>query len=86
MSDIHATNGLPGAPHEANSIATGKGVIIANQGMNALAGNPDLQRADGAHVVIDAPDYTADHGNDETYEDAASMGALRPGGARSGPV
>src|ERR1700733_13171947 len=75
VADIHATNGLPGAPHEANSIATGKGVIIANQGMNALAGNPDLQRADGSHVVIDAPDYTANHGNDETYEDAASIGA-----------
>ena len=75
VADIHATNGLPGAPHEADSIATGKGVIIANQGMNALAGNPDLQRADGSHVVIDAPDYTANHGNDETYEDAASIGA-----------
>ena len=78
VADIHATNGLPGAPDEANSIATGKGVIIANQGMNALAGNPDLQRADGSHVVIDAPDYTADHGNDETYEDAASIGAQGP--------
>ena len=75
VEDIHATNGLSGSPGEANSIATGKGVIIANQGMNALAGNPDLQRADGSHVVIDAPDYTANHGNDETYEDAASVGA-----------
>ncbi len=59
----------------ANSIATGKGVIVANEGMDALAGNPDLQRADGSHVVIDAPDYTADQGNDETFEDAASVAA-----------
>ncbi|HEY2505908.1 MAG TPA: hypothetical protein VGI58_05290 [Streptosporangiaceae bacterium] len=75
VADIHASDGNPNAPDEANSIATGKGVIIANQGMNALAGDPDLQRADGSHVVIDAPDYTADAGNDETFEDAASMGA-----------
>ncbi len=75
VADIHASNGNPAAPDEANSIATGKGVIVANEGMNALAGDPDLQRADGSHVVIDAPDYTADQGNDETFEDAASVGA-----------
>ena len=75
VADIHATNGNPNAPDEANSIATGKGVIIGNEGMNALAGDPDLVRADGSHVVIDAPDYTADQGNDETFEDAASVGA-----------
>jgi Subtilase family len=75
VADIHASNGNPNAPDEANSIATGKGVIIANEGMNALAGDPDLVRADGSHVVIDAPDYTLDQGNDETFEDAASVGA-----------
>ena len=75
VADIHASDGNPNAPDEANSIATGKGVIIGNEGMNALAGDPDLQRADGSHVVIDAPDYTADRGNDETFEDAASVGA-----------
>jgi hypothetical protein len=75
VADIHASDGNPNAPDEANSIATGKGVIIANQGMNALAGDPDLQRADGSHVVIDAPNYTSDDGNDETFEDAASVGA-----------
>jgi hypothetical protein len=75
VADIHASNGNPDGPGEANSIATGKGVIIANEGMNALAGDPDLQRADGSHVVINAPDYTADQGNDETFEDAASVGA-----------
>jgi hypothetical protein len=75
VADIHASDGNPNAPDEANSIATGQGVIIANQGMNELAGDPDLQRADGSHVVIDAPNYTADDGNDETFEDAASIGA-----------
>ena len=75
VADIHASDGNPNAPDEANSIATGQGVIIANEGMNELAGDPDLQRADGSHVVIDAPNYTADQGNDETFEDAASVGA-----------
>ena len=75
VADIHASDGNPNAPDEANSIATGQGVIIANEGMNELAGDPDLVRADGSHVVIDAPDYTLDQGNDETFEDAASVGA-----------
>jgi Subtilase family len=75
VADIHASDGNPNAPDEANSIATGKGVIVANQGMNALAGNPNFQRADGSHVVINAPNYTSDEGNDETYEDASSVAA-----------
>jgi hypothetical protein len=75
VADIHASDGNPHARDEANSIATGQGVIIANEGMNQLAGDPDLVRADGSHVVINAPDYTADAGNDETFEDAASVGA-----------
>ena len=43
--------------------------------MNQLAGNPNFQRPDGSHVVIDAPDYTADHSNDEDYGDASSIAA-----------
>lgn len=74
-ADVHASDGNPGAPDMANSIATGKGVIVANDGMNALAGNPNFTRTDGSHVVIHAPDYTADHGNDETYGDASSIAA-----------
>ena len=75
LADIHASDGNPNAPGEANTIATGQGVIVANQGANELAGNPDFQRPDGSHVVIDAPDYTADNGNDETYGDVSSIGA-----------
>jgi hypothetical protein len=74
-TDIHASNGDPNAPGMANSIATGAGVIVANMGMNQLAGNPNFQRPDGSHVVIDAPDYTADHSNDEDYGDASSIAA-----------
>jgi hypothetical protein len=53
----------------ANSVATGQGVIVANEGMNELAGNPSFRRPDGAHVVIDAPDYTANGSNDEDYRE-----------------
>jgi hypothetical protein len=75
LADIHASDGNPDAPDEANSIATGKGVIVAIQGMNNLAGNPNFQRPDGSPVVIDAPSYTADHGNSESYGDASSVAA-----------
>jgi hypothetical protein len=75
VADIHASDGNPNAPDMANSIATGAGVVVANMGMNRLAGNPNFQRPDGSHVVIDAPDYTADHGNDEDYGDASSIAA-----------
>ncbi len=75
VADVHASNGNPRAPGMANSIATGKGVIIANDGMNQLAGNPNFTRANGTHVIIDAPNYTADNGNAESYGDASSMAA-----------
>jgi hypothetical protein len=71
--NIHASNGTPGAAGEGNTIATGKGVIIANDGANNLAGNPNFIRADGTPVVLNAPNPTADHSNDEDYGDASSM-------------
>lgn len=40
-----------------------------------MAGNPNFTRPDGSHVVPDAPDYTADHANDESYGDASSVAA-----------
>ena len=54
-------------------MATGKGVIVANDGINELAGNPNFVRADGSHVVLDAPDYTADDSDGEFYGDASSI-------------
>ena len=74
-TEIHASNGVPNAPHEANSIASGRGVIVANDGMNQLAGNPNFIRPNGTHVVIDAPRPRANDGNAETYEDASSIAA-----------
>jgi hypothetical protein len=75
VADVHASDGNPSAPDMANSIATGKGVIIANDGMDQLAGNPNFTRPNGTHVIIDAPSYKADHGNAESYGDASSMAA-----------
>jgi hypothetical protein len=74
-SAIHASNGNPNAADEANSIATGKGVIVANDGMNELAGNPNFIRPDGSHVVINAPNPSANHSNDEDYGDGSSIAA-----------
>ena len=59
---------------------TGPGVVVAIEGMNELAGQPDFQRPDGTHVVEDAPDYNpADIPNDpdldEWFGDASSVAA-----------
>lgn len=74
-ADVHASDGNPGAPGMANSIATGQGVIVANDGMNQLAGNPNFIRPNGTHVVIDAPNDQANDSNDESYGDASSIAA-----------
>lgn len=58
---------------QADKIADGKGVLVAIDGMNSLAGNPDLIRKDGSHVVIDSPTPNADASDDEAYGDATSV-------------
>lgn len=60
-------------PDQADRIANGAGVLVAIDGMNELAGNPDLIRKDGSHVVLDSPTPNADASNDEAYGDATSV-------------
>jgi subtilase family protein len=65
---------------EGDKIANGAGVVVAIDGMNELAGNPNFTRPDGTHVVEDAPDYNpADIPNDpsldEWFGDASSVAA-----------
>ena len=60
LSVTHTETDRPGDYRQASLVATGKGVIVAIDGMNDLAGNPNFVRPDGSHVVIDAPDYTAE--------------------------
>jgi hypothetical protein len=66
----------PAAATDADQIATGKGVRVGLTDINALAGNPNLIRPDGEHVVIDSPtpnadDDDTDGGGDEWYGDAS---------------
>ena len=68
----------PPSPTDAANIATGKGVRVGLTDINALAGNPNLIRANGEHVVIDSPTPNADNddtdgGGDEWYGDASSI-------------
>jgi hypothetical protein len=60
---------------QAVGIANGKGVIVAIDGMNDLAGNPNLIRPDGSHVVLDSPTPNANNGNDESFGDASVVAA-----------
>ncbi|MYS23323.1 MULTISPECIES: S8 family peptidase [unclassified Streptomyces] len=73
LSVVHASSDNPRDKDEANDIATGKGVIVANEGINDLAGNPNFIRKDGTPVVLDAPDPTADDSDGEFYGDASSI-------------
>jgi hypothetical protein len=65
---------------EADRIADGTGVVVAIDGMNEIAGNPNFTRPNGQHVVEDAPDYNpADIPNDpsldEWFGDGSSVAA-----------
>jgi hypothetical protein len=70
---MHYETDNPNASGEADTLADGSGVIVAIDGMNSLAGNPDLIRPDGSPVVIDSPTPTADDSDDEAYGDATSV-------------
>ncbi|MFI9383911.1 S8 family serine peptidase [Kutzneria sp. NPDC052558] len=63
----------PNDAEQASKIATGKGVLVAIDGMNQLAGNPNFIRPDGSHVVIDAPNPNEDDSDGEYYGDASSV-------------
>src|SRR5215469_11797322 len=65
LTSIHAT--------EANSIATGQGVIIGNPDADFMAGNPNMIRPNGQHVIINAPDPTENRFSDEFNGDVATM-------------
>jgi hypothetical protein len=75
LTSIHAASDNPNAPDEADSIATGKGVIIGNVNADTLAGNPNLIRPNGQHVIIDAPDPTENVFDDEFNGDVSTMAA-----------
>ena len=67
LTSIHAS--------QASAIATGQGVIVGNVDADTLAGNPNLIRPDGTHVVIDAPDPTENVFSDEFNGDVSTIAA-----------
>ena len=73
LAVTHTETDLRDDPDQASLVATGKGVIVANDGINELAGNPNFVRADGTPVVLDAPDPTANDSDGEFYGDASSI-------------
>jgi Subtilase family len=75
LTSIHDASQNPNDPFEASSIATGQGVIIGNVDANSLAGNPNMIRPDGEHVVIDAPNENENKFSDEFNGDVSTMAA-----------
>jgi Subtilase family len=75
LTSIHDASNNPNDKQEASRIATGAGIIIGNPNAEELAGNPNMIRPDGTHVVIDAPDPTENVFDDEFNGDESTMGA-----------
>ncbi len=75
LTSIHDASDDPSDGPQASSIATGTGVIIGNVDADTLAGNPNMIRPDGSHVIIDAPDPTENVFSDEFNGDVSTMGA-----------
>ena len=67
LTSIHAT--------EASKIATGRGVIIGNVDADSLAGNPNMIRPNGQHVIIDAPNPNENVFSDEFNGDVSTIAA-----------
>ena len=75
LTSIHDASNNPNDPNEAASIATGKGVLIGNVNADTLAGNPNLIRPNGQHVIIDAPNPNQNTFDDEFNGDVSTMAA-----------
>jgi Subtilase family len=74
LTSIHDASDNPNEP-EASSIATGVGVTVGNVDADTLAGNPNLIRPNGQHVIINAPDPTENVFSDEFNGDVSTIGA-----------
>jgi hypothetical protein len=75
LASIHDASSNRNDHDEASAIATGQGVIIGNVDADTLAGNPNMIRPDGQHVIIDAPDPTENVYSDEFNGDVSTMAA-----------
>ena len=75
LTSIHDASDNPFDPFEASKIATGQGVIIGNVDADTLAGNPNMIRPNGQHVIIDAPNPNENVFSDEFNGDVSTMAA-----------
>jgi hypothetical protein len=75
LTSIHDASNNPNARDEASAIATGQGVIVGNVDANSLAGNPNMIRPDGQHVIIDAPNPNENVYSDEFNGDVSTIAA-----------
>ena len=75
LASIHDASNDPSDLQEASRLATGYGVIIGNPNAEELAGNPNMIRPNGQHVVIDAPDPHENVFDDEFNGDESTMAA-----------
>jgi hypothetical protein len=75
LTSIHDASDNPLDPFEASKVATGQGVIIGNVDADTLAGNPDMIRPNGQHVIIDAPNPNENVFSDEFNGDVSTMAA-----------
>ncbi len=67
LTSIHAT--------QANTIATGQGVIVGNVDADLIAGNPNMIRPNGQPVIIDASNPNANIYSDEFNGDVSTIAA-----------
>jgi hypothetical protein len=75
LTSIHDASNNPNDQQEASRIATGHGVIIGNVNADELAGNPNMIRPNGKHVIIDATNPSENVYDDEFNGDVSTMGA-----------
>ncbi len=75
LTSIHDASNNPFDPFVASKIATGQGVIIGNVDADTLAGNPNMIRPNGQHVIIDAPNPNENVFSDEFNGDVSTMAA-----------
>lgn len=75
LASIHDASNDPRDTKEASVIATGRGVIVGNVDADALAGNPNMIRPDGQHVIIDAPNPHENVYSDEFNGDVSTIAA-----------
>ena len=65
----------PASTQIKRKIATGRGVIIGNVDAASLAGNVNMIRPNGQHVIIDAPNPNENVFSDEFNGDVSTMAA-----------